>query len=284
MSEEYLLNDSDLASWVLTITVEGKSRGTVLNYQESVRQYRCSQGDQWSAISVKVWLASIPVPKTRAVRMSGLRSLGRWLQSEGSATDATREIHLRRPPEKLIDPVGDDVLDKLLGTCSSRSLEDLRDGVLIRLMAHSGLRACEALRLSATQIDLRQGTAVILQGKGSKQRVVFLPPQTVLALDRWLRALAKTEYADFFPSFRQPGGLGYHGLRHMVNRRASRAGVGPVRLHGFRHRWCCDLLSRGISDTSLQLLAGWDSQAMIQRYGRTVVAERALAEARALMS
>jgi integrase len=70
----------------------------------------------------------------------------------------------------------------------------------------------------------------------------------------------------------------------MVNRRASRAGVGPVRLHGFRHRWCCDLLSRGISDTSLQLLAGWDSQAMIQRYGRTVVAERALAEARALMS
>jgi hypothetical protein len=52
MSEEYLLNDSDLASWVLAVTVEGKSRGTVLNYQESVRQYRCSQGDQWSAISV----------------------------------------------------------------------------------------------------------------------------------------------------------------------------------------------------------------------------------------
>jgi integrase len=284
MPDEYLLNDNDLASWVLTITVEGKSRGTIVNYRESVQQYRQHSGDQWSASSVKTWLASIPVPKTRAVRLSGIRNLGRWLQSEAIAADATKDIHLRRPPEKLIDPVGDDVLDRLLGTCSTRSVQDLRDAVLIRLLAYSGLRACEAIRLSRGQIDLLQGTAVVLHGKGSKQRVVFLPPATVLALDRYLRALAKTEYTDFFPSFRQPGGLGYHGLRHMVNRRASRAGVGPVRLHGFRHRWCCDLLSRGISDTSLQLLAGWDSQAMIQRYGRTVVAERALAEARALMS
>lgn len=47
--------------------------------------------------------------------------------------------------------------------------------VLFRLIACTGLRNSEASRLSMENVDLEKGMIVILDGKGNKDRVVYLP-------------------------------------------------------------------------------------------------------------
>jgi integrase len=65
-----------------------------------------------------------------------------------------------------------------------------RMGILDRawflLMLHSGLRTGEVRRLQKADLDLKGGRARIEQSKGPRDRVVYLSPATVAAIEAYL--------------------------------------------------------------------------------------------------
>ena len=65
----------------------------------------------------------------------------------------------------------------------------------MRLMAETGVRAGELIAMTVADLDLDRGAAVVRKGKGGKQRRVPFGPQTVAALDRYLRARRRSHRA-----------------------------------------------------------------------------------------
>jgi len=62
----------------------------------------------------------------------------------------------------------------------------IMDRVWFLLMLHSGLRVSEVRRLCVGQLDLAEGRARIEQSKGLKDRIVFLTPQVIKAIEEYL--------------------------------------------------------------------------------------------------
>jgi len=113
-----------------------------------------------------------------AARLSALRGLYRWLVAEGLvATNPTVTIpnpHFRKP---LPDVLTADQLAVLLDLPLRDGNDDhhLRNALLLRTLAWTGLRVSEASRLDWDDVDLTAGAATIRirDGKGARDRVVF---------------------------------------------------------------------------------------------------------------
>jgi integrase/recombinase XerD len=138
-------------------------------------------------------LANSAEPATAHARLKALRRFTAWLAEEGEVkVDPLAGIGPVRVDTKVTRALSDDELKALLATCRGRSLRDCRDTALIRVMTETGARSAETVGLQVDDIDLKRGLAVISRGKGGRGRVVPISPQTVAAVDRYLRALSHT--------------------------------------------------------------------------------------------
>lgn len=107
------------------------------------RAYDPSQAiDNLSAAQVRAWLLEVRTtlaPVSVAGYVRALKAFGNWLQSEGLAeAGALRSLRKPRVPIKLIEPVPDDTLRKILG------LATVRDRAIVLLLLDTGLRVSEA--------------------------------------------------------------------------------------------------------------------------------------------
>ncbi len=188
-----------------------------------------------------------------------LRVLGNWLAAEGLA-DAAALRGLRRPrvPHKVIEPVADDVLRRLLAICS------VRDRAIVLLMIDTGLRVSEVagLRLG----DLRPDGALKVRGKGSRERIVPVGSTARQAIVRYLgqRGPGRPDAALFLG---RRGEISTRGLQHMVRRLKGRVGVtGRLSPHSLRHTFARSYLVNGGDVFSLQRILGHTSLDMVKRY------------------
>lgn len=117
---------------------------------------------------LRAWLVELRTtlaPVSVAGYVRTLRVLGKWLPAEGLAQAAAlRGLRRPRVPHKVIEPVADDVLRRLLSICS------VRDRAIVLLMLDTGLRVSEvaSIRLG----DLRPDGTLKVYGKGSRERMV----------------------------------------------------------------------------------------------------------------
>ncbi len=96
--------------------------------------------DNRSAAEVRAWLLELRTtlaPVSVAGYVRALKAFGNWLQAEGLAeAGAFRSLRKPRVPVKLIEPIPDDVLRKLLGLATVRD----RAIVLLLLVVLRGIR------------------------------------------------------------------------------------------------------------------------------------------------
>lgn len=115
------------------------------------------------------------------------------------------------------------------------SKQRLRLKAILALLIYQGLRQVEIVRLNVEDVDFSNRCAYV-QGKGrdDKERI-FLHPETVSALESYLKAYAKAHGALFTPLTRRPTArLTTRGLRKIVQEALHCAGVNKT-VHGFRH-------------------------------------------------
>ena len=211
-------------------------------------------------------------PTTLARKVACLRSFYRHLRREGIMEhDPTADLHGPRKPQRLPRVLSRDEVARLLEQPQGASPLALRDRALLELMYACGLRASEAVGLELGDIDLEEGL-LCARGKGSKERIVPVGRQAVLALRAYLRGgrpLLVGEMGVQRRLFvnRRGGTLTRQGLYKIIQGHARRAGLEErMSPHTLRHSFATHLLAGGCDLRSLQEMLGHADLATTQVY------------------
>ena len=147
-------------------------------------------------------------------------------------------------PKRLPVTLTDDEQLALLSQPNRRYPTGERNHLLMKLMLDTGLRLAEATALEWVHIDLLTARLLVQQGKGAKDRVLWLGDELVEVLASWrrrqtvtLRMLAVHVFTTL-----KGRGLQHRYVQEMVRRSAARAGI-PKRVtpHVLRHTFATDL-------------------------------------------
>jgi integrase len=140
-----------------------------------------------------------------------------------------------------------------------RTFRTFRDLAIVGLMLLDGLRSAEVLSLQLEDLQLAEAQMRVL-GKGSRQRVLPLPPEMIDVLGNYLRLERPlTNASSLFVSLK-----GRHrgrpmtaaGLRALFRHHRGGSCVPTANAHRFRHTFGADMVRAGIALPALQHLMG----------------------------
>jgi site-specific recombinase XerD len=282
-----------LPSWERAMRAERKSPATIKCYGDGVRAYaRWADSNgiepQLSKADAQAWIADTLAAgkegSTAKVRLKGMRRFCAWLVAEGElAENPMAGMPAPKVDDKVVPALSEDQLKRLLKACVGKDWRDRRDEAIVRLMLETGARASEVVGLQTADVDLDRELVTITRGKGGKGRVVPIGPQTVMALDRYLRARRARGHDSGGALWVGYGGsFGYYGLSDALKARARAAGIEGFHLHLLRHTFATRWKAAQGSDDGLMAVAGWSSRSMIDRYAGAAASQRAAEEARRL--
>ena len=148
-------------------------------------------------------------------------------------------------PDKLPKVLKDAETDRLLQQPNQRYYGPHRDYLYMRLMLKAGLRASEATALRPQHIDLMSGKLIVREGKGAKDRTLWVGEELLGELQEWTDR--RNENVGE-PKFLLPTSKGTQvatsHLRRSVKRYARDAGieeVDRVSPHTLRHTFATRL-------------------------------------------
>jgi len=119
-----------------------------------------------------------------------------------------------------------------------------RNRLLMRLMLDAGLRVAEALALRWEHIDLMSGMLMVREGKGAKDRTLWLGEDNLELLRHWRERQTKDVEGRPEHVFTTLKGGPLHSsyVRRMVKRLAKKAGIAKdISPHTLRHTFATDL-------------------------------------------
>lgn len=222
-----------------------------------------------------------------------LRALFNYLEEEYDHPSPYADPKLQRyatpplgkPKTLSVEFVADMLKATGNGSPKVKDFQTVRDHSILRVLTE-GLRSDELLNLRVQDLDLTNGTLIVLPIKMDRNsldgRVIPLQPKTVKALARYLRVRATHKLAGrtdwLWLGTRNRSRLLYAGLHGMVKKRAEEAGYDPavVSPHSFCHTWADDLKAAGVSGEHIMAIRGWKSPAMLRRYGADMASQRAV--------
>jgi site-specific recombinase XerD len=132
--------------------------------------------------------------------------------------------------DKPIEPLDLDEIRALLKACSKKAPTGIRDAALIAVMYGAGLRVSEALNLLPRDLNAKDCSIRVRNGKGGKSRLVGMDPSAWALLDRWLDVRKQLGFngGGKTPVFCTLKGtrIAPQQINEMLYRRAENAGLG----------------------------------------------------------
>jgi site-specific recombinase XerD len=281
-----------LPSWELSLGDASKSPKTITSYLASGRalaRYLTAAGlpagtETVTAPDIRAFIGA-ETRRTSAVSASihyrNLRVFFGWLEREGERTEPNPMARVDKPKvtekAKPFFTVAEQAA--LLKACGGQGFEDRRDHAMLRILVDCGVRVggLAGLRYDPEDDDL---TDVFLAQKrlrvtlkGGDQTFVPLGRKAAAAIDRYIRARARSPHAVSPWLWLGTRGRGVEhmtdsGIRVMLARRGEQAGVQGVNPHRFRHTFSDQWLSGGGDIDELMAIAGWTSIEMPLKYAR----------------
>jgi site-specific recombinase XerD len=226
---------------------------------------------------------------TRNTRLAAIRSLFRFAALRHPEHAAVIQRVLAMPPKRadkaVVSFLSRSEVEALLMSVDRSTQTGRRDHVMILVALQTGLRVSELISLRGQDIQLGIGAHLHCRGKGRKDRVTPLLPQTVKALRAWM---AECECQPADPLFSGPRGapLSRDAVRRVLDRHLLHAAqrcpslrTKRVSPHVLRHTCAMQLLEANVDQTVVALWLGHETVRTTQIYihGDLRIKERALA-------
>lgn len=247
-----------------------RSPHTIRAYQTDLLPLleRHSSVEELDSAALLAYLRKVaPNPKTRARRLSALRTFFRYLNRvNGYATNPAEGLHspYRR---KRLPVVMSESETELLVSAQPETIAPLRDRAVLETLYATGMRASELVAMNLNEIDFAEQSVRVI-GKGNKERVVFFGKPCADALTEY-RERERTPPQEGDPMFtnRSGGRLTTRTVQNIVKRWALAVGLSPkLSPHKLRHSFATHLLDHGVDLKVVQQLLGHESLATTQIY------------------
>ncbi len=274
------------------------SHHTVLSYRDSWRLFlrfvaaekkksvaKLGLGDL-NAAQVLAFLEDIEQVRkssigTRNCRLGALHSFFSFVADReplaSAQCAAVLHIPTKQAPKPEVRDLDEDEITAILAQPDRSKIEGQRDHVLLAVLFNTGARIQEALDLSPQALRLESPFQVRLFGKGRKERICPLWPETVELLKALLKRKPRTEDARIFLN-RYGNPLGASGVRFKLKQYVAAAATKVPSLagkrvspHRFRHATAVSLVAAGVDVTVIRSWLGHESLDTTNVYARANV-------------
>ena len=222
---------------------------------------------------------------TQNYHIIALRSFLKYLARRDIETLAAEKIELAKFPERQVEFLEEDELEKLFSQPNTKNIIGLRDKAILETLFSTGLRVSELASLNQAQINF-QKKEFSVRGKGGKVRIVFLSDEALNWLSQYINKRQDNAKALFIQHSRkkvkniteaEKTRLSVRSIQRMISKHAKLAGIAKeVTPHVMRHSFATDLLSGGADLRSVQTMLGHSNISTTQIY--THVTDKRLKE------
>ena len=209
--------------------------------------------------------------RSQARIIAGIRGFYRYLLLENRIESNPAE--LLDPPKlgkHLPEVLSVDEIDAMIAAIPPEKDESLRNEAIIEMLYGSGLRVSELIDLRISRINFDEGF-MLVEGKGSKERLVPISPRALelalLWLDQRSRMNVDAAASDHLFLNRRGKPLTRVMIFYIVKDLAERAGISrPVSPHTLRHSFATHLLEGGANLRAIQEMLGHESVTTTEIY------------------
>ena len=258
-TEAKLDSDSLLAAFITAKKLEGCSEKTLAYYQKSIEAVLQAIGKQVCQITtddLRAYLTKYQATnKVSKVTIDNVRrnlsSFFAWLEDEDFIIKSpVRRIRRIKTAKVIKETYSDENLEVMRDRCTNE-----RDLALIDLLASSGMRAGELVKLNRADVDFEERECIVL-GKGSKERYVYFDARAKIHLQNYLDA-RQDDNPALFVSLRAPyRRLQIGGLEIRLRQLGRRLNLPKVYPHKFRRTMATAAIDKGMPVEQLQKLLG----------------------------
>lgn len=212
---------------------------------------------------------------TMARKIATLRSFHKWLEKL-TFIDTNPMLAIRTPKQskRLPKAISVEQIEQLLSAPNNQTLLGARDRAILETLYSTGIRVSEVVGINRGDLD-ESGEAVLIRGKGRRERLVPLGSHALTALRHYIAmhdkelALAGFEADDSYALFinKHGGRLSSRSVRRKVTKYLEQVGLDPeISPHTIRHSFATHLLDNGADLRSVQELLGHQSLSSTQVY------------------
>jgi site-specific recombinase XerD len=274
------------------------SHHTVLSYRDSWRLFLRFVAAEKNKSVAKLGLADLNAAEvlafledieqvrkssigTRNCRLGALHSFFSFVADREPLAAAQCAAVLRIPtkqaPKPEVRDLDEDEITAILAQPDRSKVEGQRDHVLLAVLFNTGARIQEALNLSPQALRLESPFQVRLFGKGRKERICPLWPETVELLKALLKRKPRKDDERIFVN-RYGNALGASGVRFKLKEYVTVAAKRVPSLtgkrvspHRFRHATAVSLVAAGVDITVIRSWLGHESLDTTNVYARANV-------------
>lgn len=257
---ELAIRDTDseriLKNYIATIITEGKSKKTAYGYYRVLERFILDVGrpvKEVTTFDIRAWLA-VQEEKVALVTCENYRSyistFFKWMfEEEVLEKNPAARIKPIKVQKQVKFPFSDIELDKLKTAC-----ETTRQRALVEFLLSSGVRVSEAAAMDIADIDWNTNKVLVREGKGNKQRTVFISD----VCKSHLRAYLDEREDDLTCLFisRLGNRLSKGAIQQELKLVGEIAGVENVHPHKFRRTFATKMAKRGMAIQDIQRLMG----------------------------
>lgn len=210
-------------------------------------------------------------PRTQARILSGIRSFFKYLASEQYVdADPSTLLVMPRTGRHLPEVLSVDEIDALIAAIPADSAEAVRNRAIIEVLYGCGLRVSELTNLQIGKLYFGE-EYLIVEGKGSKERLVPMSPVAISCIEEYLPERAALDIKPGEENYLFLNRRGSRLTRQMIftiiRRLAADAGITKtISPHTLRHSFATHLLEGGANLRAIQQMLGHESIATTEIY------------------
>lgn len=172
---------------------------------------------------------------------------GEWQQNRETNTEL---LEMFLSAKRVEETYTDEAMETMRDQCGC-----LRDLAMIDLLASTGMRVGELVRLNRDDIDFENRECVVF-GKGSKERPVYFDARTKIHLKNYLDSRLDDNPALFASLLSPYDRLEISGVEVRLRKLGRRLGIPKVHPHKFRRTLATRAIDKGMPIEQVQQLLG----------------------------
>lgn len=261
MASDALQNENHalLDAFLSAKMIEGCSEKTIHYYKSSIEKLMASVAKDVRLMTtndIRHYIADMQCERRLSkVTIDNLRRIFStffsWLEDEDYIVKSpVRRIHKVRTDTLVKEVLTDESIEVLRDSC-----RELRDVAMVDLLASTGMRVGELVKINRQDVDFHERQCVVF-GKGNKEREVYFNARTKIHLLKYLDQRTDDNPALFVSLSSPYNRLTISGVEARLRQLGRDADIAKLHPHKFRRTLATMAIDKGMPIEQVQKLLG----------------------------